>query len=71
MGSDWRQYANLGTMVLAKNASIVSGEKTCDGTKERRRKQERTREERGVQVEGKKGKENEKREVFNFHEVSP
>ena len=59
MGSDWRQYANLGTMVLAKNASIVSGEKTCDGTKERRRKQERTREERerGVQVEGKKGKE--------------
>ena len=48
MGSDWRQYANLGTMVLAKNASIVSGEKTCDGTKDRRKtgEGERTRGER-------------------------
>ena len=31
MGSDCRQYANLGTIVLAKNASIVSGEKTYEG----------------------------------------
>ena len=31
MGSDCRQYANLGTIALAKNASIVSGEKTCEG----------------------------------------
>ena len=48
MGSDCRQYANLGTMVLAKNASIVSGEKTCDGRKERRKtgEGERTRGER-------------------------
>ena len=31
MGSDWRQYANFGRIVLAKKASIVSGENTCGG----------------------------------------
>ena len=41
MGSDCRQYANLGTIVLAKNASIVSGEKTYEGGAARGRKKRR------------------------------
>ena len=43
MGSDCRQYANLGTIVLAKNASIVSGEKTYEGGAARGREKRRDR----------------------------
>jgi len=50
MGSDWRQYANFGRIVLAKKASIVSGENTCGGGEKKRgrfggREQLREREE--------------------------
>ena len=59
MGSDCRQYANLGTIVLAKNASIVSGEKTYEGGEQQGREDGRETGEREDEGRGNKQKERE------------